>query len=70
MVASVVLDTDGVDLDRRVTVRKQYRDYVAKHHASTADLQTGDKVSVRQLLYASLLPSGADAAYALADTYG
>ncbi|WP_326688978.1 MULTISPECIES: serine hydrolase [unclassified Streptomyces] len=70
MVASVVLDTKNVDLKRKVAVRQQYRDYVNKRHASTADLQTGDKVTVRQLLYASLLPSGADAAYALADTFG
>ncbi|MDJ1131853.1 D-alanyl-D-alanine carboxypeptidase family protein [Streptomyces iconiensis] len=70
MVASVVLDNKNVDLERKVPVRQQYRNYVTKHHASTADLQTGDKVTVRQLLYASLLPSGADAAYALADTFG
>ncbi|MBO8195548.1 D-alanyl-D-alanine carboxypeptidase [Streptomyces oryzae] len=70
MVASVVLDTRNVDLDRKVPVRQEYRDYVTEHHASTADLQTGDKVTVRQLLYASLLPSGADAAYALADAFG
>ncbi|MBO8197756.1 D-alanyl-D-alanine carboxypeptidase [Streptomyces smyrnaeus] len=70
MAATVVLDTENLDLDRKVTVRQQYRDYVTEHHASTADLQTGDRVTVRQLLYASLLPSGADAAYALADTFG
>ncbi|MGW7516941.1 D-alanyl-D-alanine carboxypeptidase family protein [Streptomyces sp. NPDC054796] len=70
MVASVVLGTEGVDLEQKVQVRQRYRDYVTEHHASTADLQTGDEVTVRQLLYASLLPSGADAAYALADTFG
>lgn len=70
MVASVVLDTKGVDLNRKVTVRQQYRDYVDKHHSSTADLKTGDKVTVGQLLYAAMLPSGADAAYALSDTFG
>ncbi|WP_030906514.1 D-alanyl-D-alanine carboxypeptidase family protein [Streptomyces sp. NRRL F-5126] len=70
MTASVVLDTKGVDLDRRVPVKQEYRDYVTEHSASTADLRTGDKVTVRQLLYAALLPSGADAAYALADTFG
>ncbi|MEV0778124.1 D-alanyl-D-alanine carboxypeptidase family protein [Streptomyces sp. NPDC050433] len=70
MVAAVVLDKTGLDLNRQVTVQQAYRDYVTEHHASTADLQTGDKLSVRQLLYAALLPSGADAAYALADTFG
>ncbi|GCD44611.1 D-alanyl-D-alanine carboxypeptidase family protein [Streptomyces paromomycinus] len=70
MAASVVLDTKGVDLERRVPVKQEYRDFVTQHGSSTADLQTGDKLTVRQLLYAALLPSGADAAYALADTFG
>ncbi|MGW7517625.1 D-alanyl-D-alanine carboxypeptidase family protein [Streptomyces sp. NPDC054796] len=69
-VASVVLDTKGVNLEQQVPVKQEYRDYVTEHEASTADLQTGDKVTVNQLLYAALLPSGADAAYALADTFG
>ncbi|WP_408646725.1 D-alanyl-D-alanine carboxypeptidase family protein [Streptomyces carminius] len=70
MTAAVVLTTKGVDLNRKVTVKKAYRDYVAKNGASTADLKTGDKLTVRQLLYGMMLPSGCDAAYALADTYG
>lgn len=70
MTAAVVLSTKNVDLNRKVTVKQTYRDYVAKQGASTADLRTGDKVTVRQLLYGTLLPSGCDAAYALADAYG
>lgn len=70
MTAAVVLSTKGVDLNRKVTVKQAYRDYVTKEGASTADLRTGDKMTVRQLLYATLLPSGCDAAYALADTFG
>ncbi|GAA2067541.1 serine hydrolase [Streptomyces albiaxialis] len=70
MTATVVLDTPHLDMNRQVPVRQAYRDYVTKNHSSTADLQTGDKMTVRQLLYATLLPSGADAAYALADTFG
>ncbi|MBB5938450.1 D-alanyl-D-alanine carboxypeptidase family protein [Streptomyces zagrosensis] len=70
MTAVVVLDTKKVDLNKKVTVKKSYRDYVAREKASTADLKTGDKVTVRQLLYGLMLPSGCDAAYALADTFG
>ncbi|NBM17795.1 D-alanyl-D-alanine carboxypeptidase family protein [Streptomyces sp. GC420] len=70
MTAAVVLNTSGLDLDRKVTVRQAYRDYVAAQGASTADLRTGDKLTVRQLLYGLMLPSGCDAAYALADTFG
>ncbi|MFB7630806.1 D-alanyl-D-alanine carboxypeptidase family protein [Streptomyces sp. NPDC056149] len=57
-------------LDRQITVKQEYRDYVQKVGASTADLQTGDTLTARQLLHAMLLPSGADAARALADTFG
>ncbi|MFF8831962.1 D-alanyl-D-alanine carboxypeptidase family protein [Streptomyces sp. NPDC015131] len=68
--AIVVLTTPGVDLNRKVTIKQEYRDYVVRTGASTADLKTGDKVTVRQLLSALMLPSGCDAAYALADTFG
>ncbi|MGW0553530.1 D-alanyl-D-alanine carboxypeptidase family protein [Streptomyces sp. NPDC002926] len=68
--AIVVLTTPGVDLNRKVTIKQAYRDYVVREGASTADLRTGDKVTVRQLLSALMLPSGCDAAYALADTFG
>ncbi|PSJ27952.1 D-alanyl-D-alanine carboxypeptidase [Streptosporangium nondiastaticum] len=70
MTAVTVLDTKGVDLDKKVTIKQSYRDYVARTGASTADLRTGDKLTVRQLLYGLMLPSGCDAAYALADTFG
>jgi serine-type D-Ala-D-Ala carboxypeptidase (penicillin-binding protein 5/6) len=69
MTAAVVVSS-GVDLDKQVTVKQEYRDYVEENGASQADLKTGDKLTVRQLLYGALLPSGADAAYALADTVG
>ncbi|MFD5427228.1 D-alanyl-D-alanine carboxypeptidase family protein [Streptomyces sp. NPDC127084] len=68
--AITVLTQPGVDLDKKVTVKQSYRDYVVREGASTADLRTGDKLTVRQLLSALMLPSGCDAAYALADTFG
>ncbi len=58
------------NLDKTVTVKKSYVDHVKHNDASTAGLRTGDKVTVRQLLNAMLLPSGCDAAYALGDVYG
>ncbi|MFI8188550.1 D-alanyl-D-alanine carboxypeptidase family protein [Streptomyces sp. NPDC085946] len=70
MTARVVLSTPDLNLDRKITVKQAYRDYVAAKGASTADLKTGDKVSVRQLLHALMLPSGCDAAMALADAFG
>ncbi|MFC4517401.1 D-alanyl-D-alanine carboxypeptidase family protein [Streptomyces ehimensis] len=70
MTAVVVLDEHAGELGREVPVKQAYRDYVARTGASTADLRTGDELTVRQLLYALMLPSGCDAAYALADTFG
>ncbi|MGW7362621.1 D-alanyl-D-alanine carboxypeptidase family protein [Streptomyces sp. NPDC054841] len=68
--AITVLTTPGVDLNKKVTIKQEYRDYVVRNGASTADLRTGDKLTVRQLLSGLMLPSGCDAAYALADAYG
>ncbi|MFB6439694.1 D-alanyl-D-alanine carboxypeptidase family protein [Streptomyces sp. NPDC056411] len=57
-------------LNRQITVKQEYRDYVQKVGGSTADLQTGDTLTVEQLLHAMLIPSGDDAAMALADNLG
>ncbi|QKG26567.1 D-alanyl-D-alanine carboxypeptidase family protein [Actinomadura verrucosospora] len=68
MTALVVLHDGG--LDRKITIRRKYLSYAKRHDGSTAGLHAGDRLTVRQLLNALLLPSGCDAAYALADTYG
>lgn len=70
MTALVILSRGNLDLDRLITVKQAYRDYVTANGASTADLREGDRLSVRQLLYAMMLPSGCDAAMALADNFG
>lgn len=70
MAGAVVVNTKGINLNHVVTIKQAYRDYVVRQGASTADLKTGDKVTVRQLLYGTMLPSGCDAAYALADLLG
>ncbi|MEU6771700.1 D-alanyl-D-alanine carboxypeptidase [Streptomyces sp. NPDC046759] len=70
MTAKVVLAQSNLNLDKKVTIQQAYSDYVVKNNASQAHLIVGDKVTVRQLLYGLMLPSGCDAAYALADTYG
>ncbi|MEU3409180.1 serine hydrolase [Streptomyces sp. NPDC006670] len=70
MTAVVVTSQPGLDLDRKVTVKQEYLDYVYRKGASSAQLKAGATPTVRQLLYAMLLPSGCDAAYALADAFG
>ncbi|GAA3794534.1 serine hydrolase [Streptomyces coacervatus] len=70
MTAKVVLASANLNLDAKVTIQKAYSDYVVANNASQAHLIVGDKVTVRQLLYGLMLPSGCDAAYALADKFG
>jgi D-alanyl-D-alanine carboxypeptidase (penicillin-binding protein 5/6) len=57
-------------LDRAITIPAAVTGYVRAHNASNAGLRPGDRLTPRQLLYALMLPSGADAAYALAKAYG
>ena len=57
-------------LDRKITIPAAVTGYVRAHNASSAGLRPGDRLTARQLLYALLLPSGADAAYTLAKAYG
>ena len=68
MTAIVVLQAG--DLHRRIEVPKGVIPYDRKYDASNAGLRPGDYLTARELLEAMLLPSGCDAAYALAKSYG
>ena len=57
-------------LARKITVTQRAVDYAQEHDATTAGLRPGDVLSAWQLLEGLLLPSGADAAYLLANAYG
>ncbi|MFH9732949.1 D-alanyl-D-alanine carboxypeptidase family protein [Streptomyces sp. NPDC017260] len=70
MTAKVVLSQPKLNLDAKVTIQMAYSDYIVSKNASSARLIVGDEVTVRQLLYGLMLPSGCDAAYALADRFG
>ncbi|MBJ7901950.1 D-alanyl-D-alanine carboxypeptidase [Streptomyces sp. DSM 110735] len=70
MTAKVVLAQPNLNLDTKVTIPKGASDYIVANNASSAGLIVGDKVTVRQLLYGLMLPSGCDAAYVLADKFG
>jgi D-alanyl-D-alanine carboxypeptidase (penicillin-binding protein 5/6) len=58
------------DLGKRIRITWAEVDYVQTYGASNAGLRAGDILTARQLLNAMLLPSGADAAMALAISYG
>jgi serine-type D-Ala-D-Ala carboxypeptidase (penicillin-binding protein 5/6) len=68
MVALVALD-EGVDLDQQVTVSEDAASYAGSIY-SNVGLYPYDRVSVRDLLTAALIPSGTDAVYALAEHLG
>ena len=68
MVALVALD-EGVDLNEKVTVSEDAAAYAGSIY-SNIGLYPYDRVSVRDLLTAALVPSGTDADYALAEHLG
>ncbi len=57
-------------LSRRITVTQRAVSYAQQYGATTAGLRPGDVLTAWQLLEGMLLPSGADAAYLLANAYG
>lgn len=68
MVALVALESEA-DLNEEVTVSEDAASYAGGVY-SAAGLYPYDSVSVRELLGATLVPSGTDAAYALAEHLG
>jgi D-alanyl-D-alanine carboxypeptidase (penicillin-binding protein 5/6) len=68
MTALVVVSSG--DLNRRITATAAAEDYARDYSATSADLVPGDRLTARELLEGLLLPSGADAAYLLANSYG
>ena len=68
MTALLVLKSG--DLGREIRVPKAAVTYAWKYGGETAALRPRDMLTARELLEALLLPSGADAAYTLANTYG
>jgi len=68
MTALVVLESGQLGLQIRVP--QAAFNYAWKYGGETAALRPGDELTVQELLEALLLPSGADAAYTLANAYG
>jgi len=68
MSALVVLE-EGVNLDQEVEIDEEAEEFVGSTY-SNVGLIAGERVTVRDLLRASLIPSGTDAVYALAEHVG
>ncbi|GAC1454652.1 MAG: hypothetical protein PVS3B3_04100 [Ktedonobacteraceae bacterium] len=65
MTAVIAIQTGN--LNQGVLVKQDALDEVTLHNGSSAFLQLGDIVSLKDLLYGLMLPSGDDAAIAIAD---
>jgi len=68
MVALLALE-EGTDLDKEVAITDEAERFVGSVY-SNAGLIEGERLSVRELLEASLIPSATEAVYTLADSLG
>ncbi len=55
------------DIDNTFTMTQAIGDYVFKHDCSQVGFEVGEVVTIKDLLYGTILPSGADAAMCLAE---
>jgi D-alanyl-D-alanine carboxypeptidase (penicillin-binding protein 5/6) len=69
-VMTALLVFQSGSLGREIRVPKTAVSYAWKYGGETAALRPGDVLTAQELLEALLLPSGADAAYTLANAYG
>ncbi|GCE25296.1 hypothetical protein KDA_07800 [Dictyobacter alpinus] len=68
MTALIIIQT--ANLDQPIHVHQDAIDRVVLDDGSSAGLVVGDVLPLRDMLYALMLPSGNDAAYAIADELG
>ena len=68
MTAIIAIQT--ADRNQIVTIHQDAIDEVKKHNGSSAFLVVGDRIRLEDLLYGLILPSGDDAAIAIADAVG
>ena len=66
-VLTVLVAAENVtDLDTKVTITLEDTDYAYVNDCSSVGFLDGERVTLRDLFYGTILPSGGDAAYALA----
>lgn len=68
MTALIALQT--ANLNMMVTIHQDAVNEVVQNNGSSANLVVGDSISLKDMLYGLLLPSGDDAAIAIADAIG
>ena len=68
MTALIAIQTG--DLNQVVTIHQDAINEAILHNGSNAKLRVGDRLTLKDLLYGLMLPSGDDAAVAIADAVG
>ncbi len=69
-IMTAVIAIETTDLDQLVPIHQDAFDEVTQNQGSSAQLVPGDQIPLKDLLYGLLLPSGDDAAIAIADAVG
>ena len=69
-ITTALLAIQTMDLNTLVRIQQDALNEVVDNNGSTAGLRVGDELTLRDLLYALMLPSGDDAAVAIADAVG
>lgn len=69
-IMTAIIAIEKANLDLAVMVKQDAIDEVKNNMGSSAQLVVGDKIPLKYLLYGLMLPSGDDAAMAIADAVG
>ena len=69
-IMTALIAIQAADLNKVVTIHQDAINEVMLHNGSSAQLQLGDQLTLHDLLYGLMLPSGDDAAIAIADAVG
>src|SRR5438067_9770947 len=69
-IMTALITIQSADLSQIVSIRQDAINEVRAHNGSSAQLVVGDQIRLKDLLYGLMLPSGDDAAIAIADAVG
>lgn len=69
-IMTALITIQAADLNKVVTIQRDAINEALLHNGSSAQLQVGDQLTLKDLLYGLLVPSGDDAAIATADAVG
>lgn len=69
-IMTALIAIQAADLNQEVTIGQDAYNEVHLHNGSSAQLVVGDRLTLKDLLYGLMLPSGDDAAIAIADAVG